>query len=198
MKSAAFMGRIMATARDQIIETTCNLLEMQGYHATGLNQIVKESKSPKGSLYYYFPGGKEELAAEAVSHVGRIVLQRIQDNLAQVEDSAEAVRAFIRQIAINVERSGFRSGGPITTIAMETASTNVGLREVCYHIYNEWQGAFASKLEQGGMDAARARRIATLIIAAIEGAVILCRTSQSRVPMEMVSEEIYELVRLSP
>jgi TetR/AcrR family transcriptional regulator, lmrAB and yxaGH operons repressor len=51
--------------RDQIIQTTCTLLESQGYHATGLNQILKESGAPKGSLYYYFPQGKEELAEEA-------------------------------------------------------------------------------------------------------------------------------------
>lgn len=185
----------MVSTRDQIIETTCNLLELQGYHATGLNQIIKESGTPKGSLYYHFPGGKEELAVEAVNHVGRIVLQRIRENLAQVTDSAESVSGFIKNIALNVELSGFRSGGPITTIAMETASTSSSLREECQRIYDGWQEAFVEKLVAGGIGNLRAKRMAALIIAAIEGGVILCRTSQSRAPLEQVSEEIYELVK---
>src|SRR3982751_5168753 len=98
----------MSSTRDQIIETTCDLLELQGYHATGLNKIIKESGSPKGSLYYHFPGGKEELAIEAVNHVGKIVLQRIRENLEQIENPAESIQIFIKNIALNVKLSGFR------------------------------------------------------------------------------------------
>lgn len=185
----------MTSTREQIIEKTCDLLELQGYHATGLNQIIKESGSPKGSLYYHFPGGKEELATEALSHVGRLVLQRIRGNLAEIEDAAESICTFIQNIALNVERSGFRAGGPITTVAMETASTSPALREECHRIYGEWQQAFIDKLVTSGMADARAQHLATLIIAAIEGGVILCRTSQSRQPLEMIGQEIYHVVK---
>ncbi|UUZ80779.1 TetR/AcrR family transcriptional regulator [Paenibacillus sp. P26] len=54
------------SARERLIQATSNLIELQGYHATGLNQIIKEGGAPKGSLYYYFPNGKEELVAESV------------------------------------------------------------------------------------------------------------------------------------
>ncbi|GAB4520789.1 MAG: transcriptional regulator LmrA [Anaerolineae bacterium] len=185
----------MASTRDQIIETTCELIELQGYYATGLNQIIKESGSPKGSLYYHFPGGKEELATEAVRRVGSMVLERIRTNLAQVEDPAEAIRTFLYNIAYNVELSGFRAGGPITTIALETASTSERLRDECHRIYSEWQMVFVDKLVAGGMAQARAARIAVLIISAIEGGVILCRTSQSRKPLEDVAEEVAVLVK---
>jgi len=185
----------MTSTRDQIIETTCNLLELQGYHATGLNQIIKESSSPKGSLYYHFPGGKEELAVEAVRRVGAIVLERIQQNLAQIEDPAESIRSFIMNIALNVERSGFRAGGPITTIALETASTSEALRKECQRIYAAWQAAFADKLRAGGLAHERAADMAVLIIASIEGGVILCRTARSRQPLERVAREIGEWVR---
>ena len=67
----------MASTKERFIETTCQLMEDQGYHATALNQIIEESGAPKGSLYYYFPGGKEELAAEAIQHIGDVVNQRI-------------------------------------------------------------------------------------------------------------------------
>lgn len=169
----------MSATRDQIIETTCALLELQGYHATGLNQIVKESGSPKGSLYHYFPGGKEELTEEALRRVGNVVLDRIRTNLAVVDDPAAAIRRFIRMLADAVERSGFQSGGPITTVAMETASTNDRLRLVCEDIYNSWIAAFAEKLQAGGLTAAEADKQAQVVIAALEGGIILSRTRRS-------------------
>jgi TetR/AcrR family transcriptional regulator, lmrAB and yxaGH operons repressor len=180
----------MTAARDQIIEATCELLELQGYHATGLNQIIKESGSPKGSLYYYFPGGKEELTVEALERVGEIVLNRIQQNLAEGGDPASAIRDFIRNVAQNVEASGFRAGGPITTVAMETAATNDRLREVCHRIYSEWQGVFKERLIAAGCPTERAERLSALIISGLEGGIILCRTRRSREPLEAVADEI--------
>ena len=185
----------MPSARDEIIGKTCELLELQGYYATGLNQIIKESGSPKGSLYYYFPGGKEELATEAVRQAGQVVLERIRTNLASIPDPVAAIRAFMMTVALNVERSGFRAGGPITTIAMEIASSSVPLREECHHIYTAWQLAVADKLVEGGVRPERARRLAVLVIATMEGAIILCRTSRSREPLENSAEEIAVLIR---
>ena len=107
---------------------------------------------------------------------------------------AAAIRAFIHKIADSVERSGYRAGGPITTIALETASSNERLREECRRIYDGWQAAFADKLRAGEIPDARARRLATLIISAIEGAIILCRTQRSPQPLRDVAEEIALLV----
>jgi TetR/AcrR family transcriptional repressor of lmrAB and yxaGH operons len=185
------------STREQIIEKTCELLELQGYHATGLNQIIRESGSPKGSLYYHFPGGKEELAQEAVEYVGAIVLKRIHDNLALYDEAGQALEVFITHIAYNVEASGFKAGGPITTIAMEASATSDRLRETCQRIYSEWQGAVANKLMADGFAEERAHRIATLVIASIEGGVILCRTERSQMPLKRVAQEIGTLIRMS-
>lgn len=186
---------IMTSTRDQIIAKTCELLELQGYHATGLNQIIQESGSPKGSLYYHFPGGKEELAVESLKHMGALVLARIRANLAQVEDPGDAVQTFIHRIAAAVEQSDFKAGGPITTIAMETAANSERLRTTCAEIYAAWQAAFAERLITGGLAPDRATTLATLTVAAIEGGVILCRTGRSRTPLEQVAQEIGTLIR---
>ena len=85
----------MITTREKFVETTSRLMEIQGYHATGLNQIIKESGAPKGSLYYHFPGGKEELASEAVHQAGVNLVQLIQENLREDVPFADAVRDFI-------------------------------------------------------------------------------------------------------
>lgn len=184
----------MTSTRDQIIETTCELLELQGYHATGLNQIIRESGTPKGSLYYHFPGGKEELASEAVKQVGAIVLQRIRDNLAQVDAAAEAIRKLITTIAHSVEKTNYQTGGPITSVAMEASASSEQLRVVCQKIYEEWQAGFAEKLIRSGFHATHAQRLAALIIASIEGGVILCRTQRSPQPLLHVAEEIGSLI----
>lgn len=184
----------MASTREQIIEKTCELLELQGYHATGLNQIIAESGSPKGSLYYHFPGGKEEIAAEALNYVGAVVLKRIRENLSHIDDAAVAVGTFIKYIAHNVERSAFRAGGPITTIAMEMASNSEPLRQICDRIYGEWQAAFADKLREGGITEDRAERLSIMIVAAIEGGVILCRTRRSQQPLHAVADEMTILI----
>ncbi|MDI9639492.1 TetR/AcrR family transcriptional regulator [Geitlerinema splendidum] len=182
------------TARDQIIETTCALMELQGYHATGLNEIIQRSGSPKGSLYYYFPGGKEALTAEALEHVGRIVLERIRTHLAHDPDPAVTIPAFIRQVARAVEATAYRTGGPITTVALETAATSERLRAVCDQIYTGWQEAVAEALRAGGFDAPRAHRLSVAVIAALEGGIILARTQHSPEPLNLIADEIGRLI----
>ena len=180
----------MTLSRDQIIETTCNLLEAQGFHATGLNQIVKESGAPKGSLYYYFPGGKEELAAAALARTGRLLAARIRQGLSKHADAAEAVRKFVLVIARNAEASGFRTGGPLMTVALETATSSPRLNAACREAYQQLQAAFAEKLVLCGYSPARAAELAIFINAAIEGGIILSRTAHSAEPLRRVAKEL--------
>jgi TetR/AcrR family transcriptional regulator, lmrAB and yxaGH operons repressor len=185
----------MKTARDQIIQTTCNLIESQGYHATGLNQIVKESGSPKGSLYYYFPDGKEALAEEAIRAVSAQVVERIREHLGSYAEPAEAVREFTATIAYFVEESGFQAGGPLTTVALETATTNERLNQVCRESYEAMRIAFEDRLLAGGLAAAQASHLSGVILAAIEGAVLLSRTYHTGDPLREMGKALEILIK---
>jgi TetR/AcrR family transcriptional repressor of lmrAB and yxaGH operons len=184
-------------ARDQIVEATCDLLEAQGYHATGLNQIVAESGAPKGSLYHYFPEGKEELAAAAIERTGRNLTGRVEAALALDDDPAAAVAFLAAAIADAIERSGFRAGGPLTTVAMETATSSQWINLACRAAYDRLQAAFAAKLAAGGYDAPRAAELATFITAAVEGGIILSRTYHSGDPLRRVGRELAALLAVS-
>ena len=184
----------MASARDRILETTCELLEAQGFQATGLNQIIRDSGAPKGSLYYYFPDGKEGLVAEAVARSAKITAERIETNLATHENPAEAVKTFVYTLAQHLRASDFRSGGPITTTALEAAATNERVREACNQAYQSWQAAFKAKLVEGGYIEGRATSLAALIVASIEGAVTLGRTERSVLPLHQTASELYRLL----
>jgi TetR/AcrR family transcriptional repressor of lmrAB and yxaGH operons len=184
------------TTRDRIIQTTSNLLEMQGYYATGLNQIVKESQTPKGSLYHYFPDGKEELAAEAVLHRGEMVAERMRESLAAYDDPAEGVRQHILQMADHISRAEGRAGAPIAMVALETSATNERIREACEQVYQSWQQTYANKLIESGFSPEKAAVVANIIIASIEGAIVLSRTYRSMEPLRQIADMLADLVQV--
>ena len=188
----------MSGTRDHIIDVTSKLLEAQGYHATGLNQIIAQSGAPRGSLYYYFPQGKEELTAEAVMRTGQLTAQRIAEQLAQIEEPGEALRQFIRNVAYHVERSGFEAGGPLSIVAMETVNSSERLNLVCRTAYQLLQQAFADKLLQSGYVQERAERLATFVTASLEGGIMLSRTNHSGEPLRSIADELATFVQAAP
>jgi len=186
----------MSNAREQILQTTCDLLEKQGYHGTALNEIVKESGAPKGSLYYYFPEGKEQITAEAVRQSGQVTSQRIRSGLAADSDAPQAVYEFILLIAENVERSGFAAGSPLTAVAMETAAHSGRINLACREAYGMLQAAFTEKLLETGFSSSRAEELGTFITASIEGGIILSRTSHTADPLRLVARQLKILLSL--
>jgi TetR/AcrR family transcriptional repressor of lmrAB and yxaGH operons len=173
----------MSTKREQIITTTCQLMETQGYHATGLNQILAESGAPKGSLYYYFPDGKDSLVEEAIAHTSQLIGERLQAGMAAYENPVQAIPEFLRNLAHHVQASGFQAGGPITAVALEAASTNERLNAACRAAYRAWQDVIEQKLLDTGYESVRAQQMGTVVIALIEGAIILSRSERNVGPL---------------
>ena len=184
----------MSNAREQILQTTCTLLERQGYHGTGLNEIVKESHAPKGSLYYYFPDGKEQITAEAVLQSGKDTAERIRMGLRESSSASKAVSDFVLKVADHVELSGFAAGSPLTAVAMETATQSERINLACREAYGMLQSAFHEKLLECGYTKAGADEMATFIVASIEGGIILSRTSHTANPLRLVAKQLKVLL----
>jgi TetR/AcrR family transcriptional repressor of lmrAB and yxaGH operons len=184
----------MSDTREQIIQTTSQLLEKQGYHGTGLNEIIRESGAPRGSLYYYFPEGKEQITAEAVLQSGRVVAERIRAGLAASKSASKAIYEFILLIAENVERSGFAAGSPLTAVAMETVTQSERINLACREAYEMLRTAFRDKLLDSGFSKTQAEEFATFIVAAVEGGISLSRTSHTADPLRLVAKQIRALL----
>jgi TetR/AcrR family transcriptional repressor of lmrAB and yxaGH operons len=182
------------STRQQIISAASHLLETQGYHGTGLNQIIKESGAPRGSLYYYFPDGKEELAAAAVVRRGQEMAAFIAEALAAHDDAQAAVLGFFDRAIEYVQGSDFCGGAPIAAVALETAGSSERLRRACADAYVALIRVFAEKLIAGGYAPERAHSLAVLINAAIEGAMILSRAQHSAEPLALARVEIKTLL----
>jgi TetR/AcrR family transcriptional regulator, lmrAB and yxaGH operons repressor len=183
------------STRDQIIEATCELLENQGYHATGLSEIVRQSGAPKGSLYYYFPDGKDEITSEAVLFAGRRVAERIRQQLQTVADPGEAIQSFIEGLAGHIEESGFHAGGPLTIVAAETATTNGRLNQTCCIAYDMLKQVFVDKLLSGGFSAVDAERLAMMVLLTIEGGITVSRTYHDGSALRVAAQQMACILR---
>lgn len=86
-------------SREKLVQTASRLFQLQGYHGTGVKQIVEESHSPKGSLYYYFPNGKEQLAIESVQSTAQFIRNKIQESLDKEDDPIKAIQSLIYDMA---------------------------------------------------------------------------------------------------
>lgn len=180
----------MTSTRETILDKAAELLERQGYHGTPLNQIVEESGTPRGSLYYYFPEGKEELAAEAVERRSRLMNEHIRRQLRAYEDPVEAVYRFALSLVEYVEAHACDAGAPLATVTLEAPATGERVREACGLAYARLQAPFEALLLDAGFPPARAETLAVLVTAALEGAIILARAHQSPAPVRKVAEEI--------
>jgi TetR/AcrR family transcriptional regulator, lmrAB and yxaGH operons repressor len=176
--------------RDKVLRTAWRLFESQGYHATGINQIIKESGVPKGSFYHYFPNGKEGLAVEAIAAITDGIQKRIRELCEPQADQIVAIGEMFRDIARHLEKSEYQHGGPLTIVASETATTNVQINEACRRAYNTWNAEMFQQLVAAGFPESDAQELATMISASLEGGIILSRTFQSTEPMEHLAQQI--------
>jgi TetR/AcrR family transcriptional regulator, lmrAB and yxaGH operons repressor len=185
--------RTHASSRDAFIETTGQLLRRQGYAGTGLNEIVARSGAPKGSLYFHFPGGKEQLAVAAMQRTGEQLRAAIAGILGSSEDLGEALARLIDALAEGLERSDYRDGCPIATITLEAAGDSEPVRTAAAMTFASWLDVLQKRLRSTGLSPSEATQRALLVLSSIEGALILARASRDRAPLVAVREELRAL-----
>ncbi|HEU0034606.1 MAG TPA: TetR/AcrR family transcriptional regulator [Kofleriaceae bacterium] len=183
-------------ARKKLVDATASLLRRQGYHATGLSEIVEESGAPRGSLYFYFPGGKDELACEALQQSGLAWSARIASAIDHATNLDTAIDAIVKLLADDLEASGWDNGCPVAAVALESTSRQV--RTTIERHYELWLAAIADRLHKFGATKASARKLAVVSLAAIEGALLLARVQKSREPLVVVGNALKTLGAAPP
>ncbi|WP_050184241.1 TetR/AcrR family transcriptional regulator [Domibacillus robiginosus] len=183
-------------SREKILQTASRLFQLQGYHATGLNQILKESGAPKGSLYYYFPNGKEELAVEAVRYTSHYIGGIIQENMEKTPDPVKAVQLFIAQTASQFDQPESIQGVPVGLLAAETALISEPLRTACVEAFTKWEALFAQKFIQSGMNKEEASKLGILISSMVGGSVMRSLTEKDKTPLLLLSDIIPRLIQI--
>jgi TetR/AcrR family transcriptional repressor of lmrAB and yxaGH operons len=174
-------------SRERMIEATAVLLQKQGYAGTGLSEILDASAAPRGSLYFHFPGGKEQLACEALAASGALWKKRIDEVTADITDPGEAAAAVCTMLGDRLEDSDWELGCPIATVALEAAAGSEAIRTTCAEHFAGWEAIVVRRLVAAGLPEELARAAATLAVASVEGALLLARVYRSRQPLDRVA-----------
>ncbi|MFA1550946.1 TetR/AcrR family transcriptional regulator [Actinomadura chokoriensis] len=180
--------------RERVLRTAAELFQRQGYHGTGLNQVLAESGAPKGSLYFHFPEGKEQLASESVALSGRTVGDALAEVVLAAPDGPAGLAALGDYFARNLLESDFGKGCPVATVALETAAESETIRAACDTAYGEWLGGLRVALLGWGVPEERVGPLATLVLSSLQGALMLARVQRDVSVVHQVTRQLAGLL----
>ena len=170
-----------------MIVTAALMIRERGVEATSLREVVERSGAPRGSIYHHFPGGKAELVEAATRYAGGFTAAGLGHALSG-DDPLAAVRMFTESWTELLEDSDFGEGCPVLAAALEGNRTP-GARAAAAAAFDTWEDLIAGALSER-LPHDRAASIATLIIASIEGAVVLARAQRTVAPLHQVAAEL--------
>lgn len=164
-----------------MVLATLDLLRRSGLTGAGINRVVADSGAPKGSLYHYFPGGKQELTTAALHEAGDRVGQWLADVLGRPAPLADRIAALFAEAAARLQAGRFTRGCPVAAVTLDLDRQDAGLRAVCREVFDGWQETIAAGLD--GVPEDERLPVARLILATFEGALVLARAAASPDPL---------------
>ena len=185
-------------SRTKMIHAAAQLFRERGYHATAFSDVIQASGAPRGSTYFHFPGGKQELAREAVALAGDEIEQMAADAAGRSDGPGPFVRALGGMVAARLEGSGYRSGCAIATMVLELAPQNEDLSSDFEKVFGRWRRALAGQFETWGITPGRAADLADLAMSVFEGGLIVSRAARRIDSFRTAIEALAEFAEYEP
>ncbi len=191
--------RDASPTRARMIDSAVALLRERSSAGVTIDAVLARSGAPRGSVYHHFPGGRDELIAQAVTLAGRHVGRLIGEAAASGASPAEVVGGFVEFWERMLHRTDYLAGCPVVALTVDARPDDGEHVPLVAEIFADWHRQLTPVLVRAGADPGRARRLATLVIAVSEGAVLLCRAQRSTQPLHDVHAELDTLLRtISP
>lgn len=180
--------------RERILGATGVLLRQKGYRGTGLAEIIEVSGAPRGSIYFHFPDGKDQIVREAMLAEVRRISAVLVALTREAPDPVAAVRAYVGGAAEELESSGYLFGCPVAPVILDLPDPGSALAEACREALDEWCGIYESSLRRAGIPEERSASLATMAVASLEGALLLARARRDVTPLRQIADELAVLI----
>jgi AcrR family transcriptional regulator len=181
-------------SRQQLVAGAADMIRRRGLNATSIREVAKHARTPLGSTYHYFPGGKQQLATEAVRFAGDTVARMLGKKLRA--GPVEGLRAFLALWRDIITSTDFQAGCPVLAVSIEepTDGDRPAALAAAAEVFSGWEAQLAESMRHHGADVQAAEQLATLVVAAAEGAVAMCRAQHSTQPLDRVAAQLEELI----
>jgi AcrR family transcriptional regulator len=183
------MDRRRTDTRARMIQAALDLYRRRGMTGTGFSEVLDAAGATRGAIYHHFPGGKEELTVAVVETHSREVRDFLRFVL-EKHPPGEAIRTLCNRYADSLVRSQMTFGCPIAPAVIEAALTSDVIAKASVEAFESWLALLTAALQERKVPSVRARQLAQTIVAAIEGALILCRAQRDSGPLRDVGAEL--------
>lgn len=174
--------------RDAMLDSAIVLFRERGVAATSLRDVVAHSGAPRGSIYHHFPGGKDELARDATRRAGDLIAGLIA-RLVEADDAGALVDLLVEHWSGVLLGSDFAATCPVAAAALAPDDT-AEARAAAGVAFGQWEDLLAGALRERGVSPAEAADRAALVVAAIEGALLVSRARRTDAPLRAVGREL--------
>lgn len=181
-------------SRDRLVIGAADMIRRRGLNATSVRELAKHAGAPLGSTYHYFPGGKQQVATEAVEFAGDVVSRTLAVELRR--GPVVGLRAFLALWREVVMSNDFRAGCPVLAVSIEEPHDDeTAPLDAAAKVFRDWESLLATSLRDHGATRKDAEQVAALIVAAVEGTVAMCRASRSIEPLDKVAVQLERAVQ---
>jgi TetR/AcrR family transcriptional repressor of lmrAB and yxaGH operons len=181
------------STRTNMLVSAAEVLRERGAAGVTIDEVLARSGAPRGSVYYHFPNGRNQILTEALEYAGEAITEVIDEAAAQ--GGMYLVRQFVDFWERLLVESDFTAGCPVVAAAIGSSEEEPQLSTVAGGILNHWRNALARAFVADGFEEADAASLAIMCIASLEGAVVLCRSTRSVDPLRDVAQQVEFLVK---
>lgn len=164
------------------------VLRERGAAGVTIDEVLQRSGAPRGSVYYHFPEGRSQIVAEALEYAGESITSLIDE--AAANGGRYLVDHFVDFWDRVLAESDFTAGCPVVAAAIGSAEDGPQLTSVAGAIFGHWREALTRAFEVDGCEQSEAASLAITSIAALEGAVVLCRATRDPDPLRQVHTQL--------
>lgn len=183
--------------RARIVLAAANLVYQHGAERVTLDHVMDEGRVSKSQLYHYFTD-KDDLIREVIRHQAAQVVGASQTGLKHV-DTLHGLSAWRTMVVRSFRRSGRVGGCPVGSLASELAGQSEEARKLLDQSFSAWshviEGSLIRMKERGELaPSAKPASIATAVLAAIQGGILLAKTARSTRPLELAFDMALDFV----
>ncbi|KAA0087095.1 TetR/AcrR family transcriptional regulator [Mycolicibacterium sp. P9-64] len=171
--------------------SAAEVMRERGAAGVTIDEVLTRSGAPRGSVYYHFPEGRNQILTEALRFAGDAITAKIDG----AQGGLPLVRTFVEFWEHTLADSNFTAGCPVVAAAIGSADDDPALSLVAGEIFDRWRAALSRAFVADGFDDTDASSLAVTCIAALEGAVVLCRSTRSADPLRDVAQQLEFLIK---